>query len=120
MRSKQTMLVIVFSALCLGGLGWITTSSGQGLPGQSDTQTVKALLDEVRQLRLVLQRNSVATYRAQVTLERLKLQQGIVAKLLEEQEQLRRSLSGHEQTLPHQTEQVALIVRWVSEISKKR
>lgn len=113
MRNKQ-IIALALIGLVLGGFGWVAVSSGQTTPGQGDSQTVKALLDEVRQLRLVLQRNSVATYRAQVTLERLKLQQGIVAKLLEEQEQLRRNIRSNEQSLPHQAEQVTEIEKIVA------
>jgi DNA repair exonuclease SbcCD ATPase subunit len=65
-------------------------------PPESDAQTVKALLDEVRQLRQVLQRNSVATYRAQVTLERLRLQQTQVNELIKEQTELRENIKEME------------------------
>jgi len=49
---------------------------------QGDTgQTMQALLSEVHQLRLAIQRSNLNTYHAQVTLERLRLQQQQVDRL---------------------------------------
>ena len=87
---KQNTFVQIAILLCLIGIAACgQTPNANNKPVESDAQTVKALLDEVRQLRQVLQRNSVATYRAQVTLERLKLQQSQVNELLKEQTELR-------------------------------
>jgi chromosome segregation ATPase len=83
-------------------------------PVENDSATVKALLDEVRQLRQVLQRNGVATYRAQVTLERLKLQQGIVNDLLKEQTELRNRIKEMERNVPNMTGQIAEIEKLVA------
>ena len=54
----------------------------------------------MRQLRLVLQRNSLATYRAQVTLERLKFQQARVDQLFKEQADLQNRIKEVERNLP--------------------
>jgi chromosome segregation ATPase len=61
--------------------------------GQSDQmQMLQALLDEVRQLRLALQRNNLTAYRAQILLERLRAQQERVDRLTRELEALRNEL----------------------------
>ena len=51
-----------------------TNSAGQGSSGDGG-QPMQALLHEVRQLRLAIQRSNLSTYHAQVSLERLRLQQ---------------------------------------------
>ncbi|HZS10341.1 MAG TPA: hypothetical protein VFD58_36265 [Blastocatellia bacterium] len=56
-----------------------TSQSPQGDGGQ----TTQALLNEVRELRLAIQRSSLNGYHAQVTLERLRLQQQRVDRLNE-------------------------------------
>jgi chromosome segregation ATPase len=50
-------------------------------PVQAD-QTLQALLNEVRELRLAIQRANLKTYHAQVTTERMKLQQQRVDHLM--------------------------------------
>jgi hypothetical protein len=51
------------------------------IPQGDGGQTMQALLNEVHQLRLAIQRSSLNTYHAQVTLERLRLQQQQVDRL---------------------------------------
>lgn len=94
-----------FFSLAVSAFGQTPNANSKAM--ESDAQTTKALLEEVRQLRLILQRNSVATYRAQVTLERLKLQQAVVGKLTDDLEQLRRNIKGHEHSFPQNAEQAA-------------
>ncbi|NOT61987.1 MAG: hypothetical protein HOP19_17365 [Acidobacteria bacterium] len=89
-------------------------SNANNKPVESDAQTVKALLDEVRQLRLVLQRNSVATYRAQVTLERLKLQQSQVNELTRELVELRNRIKELERNASAITGHLAEAERMVA------
>ena len=57
-------------------LGAASFSAPTGQTSQGDSgQTMQALLSEVHQLRLAIQRSNLNTYHAQVTLERLRLQQ---------------------------------------------
>jgi DNA repair exonuclease SbcCD ATPase subunit len=103
---KQNTFVQIAILLCLLGVAaYGQPPAANSKPAESDAQTVKALLDEVRQLRQVLQRNSVATYRAQVTLERLKLQQTQVNELIKEQTELRndiKEMGRHVSQMPGQ------------------
>ena len=106
-----------FAYCCLLGclFGFTSNVFGQtsSQPAESDAQTVKALLDEVRQLRIVLQRNSVATYRAQVTMERLKLQQKRVDDLLNAQNDLRNRIKDTERHISNMGGQATELERLV-------
>ena len=55
--------------------------SASQTPQGDSGQTMQALLNEVHQLRLAIQRSNLNTYHAQVTLERLRLQQQQVDRL---------------------------------------
>ncbi|HYE73874.1 MAG TPA: hypothetical protein VEF04_11100 [Blastocatellia bacterium] len=59
---------------------------------------MQALLSEVRQLRLALQRSNLNAYHAQVTLERLRLQQQRVDRLNDRLADVRKEIAGHQQT----------------------
>ncbi len=75
--------------------------------GQSDQmQMLRALLDEVRQLRLALQRNNLTAYRAQILLERLRAQQERVDRLTRELEALRNELV---ESKPHQAQMAEVL-----------
>ena len=52
-------------------------------PQGNDGQPMEALVSEVRQLRFAIQRSNLTSYLAQVTLERLRLQQPRVDRLSE-------------------------------------
>jgi predicted ribosome quality control (RQC) complex YloA/Tae2 family protein len=98
---------------CLGGIS-VFGQPSNAKPVENDSPTVKALLDEVRQLRQVLQRNSVATYRAQVTLERLKLQQAQVNELTRELAELRNRIKELERNAPMLAENLPEVERRVT------
>ncbi len=59
----------------------------------SSEQSLQELVSEVRQLRAALQRINVAVYKGQVMIERLKLQQEMVARLSHELVDTRDKLS---------------------------
>jgi chromosome segregation ATPase len=52
-------------------------------------QTIQALLNEVRQLRLAIERMSLSAYRAQIAVERLRLQQERVERLTQDLDAVR-------------------------------
>src|SRR5216684_8460627 len=58
----------------------------------SDVQTLQALLTEVHQLRLALERSTQIAPRIQIAVERLKLQQEQVARTAQQLDELRRDL----------------------------
>jgi predicted nucleic acid-binding Zn-ribbon protein len=71
-----------------------------------DRQVLRALLDEMRELRLALQRANVASYRLQVTLERIKLQQGRMDSFSRALESVRSRLSDLKSSRPQMEEQI--------------
>ena len=79
------------------------------LPQSDNAQPMQALLNEVHQLRLAIQRSNLNTYHAQVTLERLRLQQQRVDRLSEKLEKVRIELAeirSHQAKLPEDLKQV--------------
>lgn len=74
---------LLFSIPALPGAQAQTSSEG----------TIQALLAEVRQLRLVLERSAVITPRIQVTLQRMQLQQDSVSRASRELEDVRGHLA---------------------------
>ncbi len=76
-------------------------------PSRDDSgQLLRALLDEVRELRVALQRANVASYRLQVTLERLRLQQSRVEVASRALEGVRSRLSDLKASRPQLDEQI--------------
>jgi len=73
-----------------------TNSAAQAV--QSD-QTLQALLIEVHELRVALQRSNLNTYHAQITIERMKLQQQRVDRLQAQLGEARNRLAGARKTL---------------------
>ena len=74
------VLVIILCAASFSTLRAFPVSTGQTSQGDG-AQITQALLSEVHQLRLAIQRSNLNTYHAQVTLERLRLQQQQVDRL---------------------------------------
>ena len=83
MSRRTNIFIISLLTLVVLGLSLLTVAkaySSSAQPVQSE-QTMQALLGEVRQLRLVLQRGNLNTHHAQITVERMKLQQQRVDRL---------------------------------------
>jgi chromosome segregation ATPase len=70
----------------------LTAPVNQSLPDDNE-QPMQALVNEVRQLRLAIQRSNFSNYHAQVTLERLRMQQPRVDRLSEELMKVRAEIS---------------------------
>lgn len=70
----------------------ITNSVNQAQQGDNG-QPMQALLNEVRQLRIAIQRSNLNTYHAQVTLERLRIQQQSVDRLNEKLGEVRERIA---------------------------
>ncbi len=92
--------------LLLGIVATSTSIFGQDTP--TDSQNLRALLEEVRQLRRDLQTATVATQRVQIALYRLELQDGAVAratKLVEEAHAKLADLAAERKRVATQIEQ---------------
>jgi predicted nucleic acid-binding Zn-ribbon protein len=83
------------AALCLLAPSAALAQDGQPpAPAQVDErQVLRALLNEVHQLRLALQQASLSGYRAQIAVERLRLQQERVERLSRELEDYRNQIA---------------------------
>jgi chromosome segregation ATPase len=81
-------LLIILGCASLNNPRALTAPVNQSL--QSDNgQPMQALVNEVRQLRLAIERSSLSAYQAQVTLERIRWQQPRVDRLNEKLENVR-------------------------------
>ena len=95
MSRRTSFLVILLLTLAVLGLSLLTAVkafSRSAQPVQGD-QTLQTLLSEVHQLRLVLQRANLNTCHAQITIERMKLQQQRVDRLTTQLGEVRKQLA---------------------------
>lgn len=83
--------VFVLTALVAVSLGNPQSSPGTtAQPAQGENaQTMQALLNEVRELRLAIQRSNLSAYRAQIVIERARSQQQRVDRLAEKLREIR-------------------------------
>ena len=82
-------------------------------PQITQAQMLKELLDEVRQLRLDLSRMNGIAYRAQIVVDRLKLQQEQVNRLTQELNRVNTEISEVKSERPGLKEQIeALEKKW--------
>jgi hypothetical protein len=84
-------LLLMASCFCSSALAQ-TAGAVAPAPSSPEAQLLRALLDEVRQLRIELKRAQLATYRANLLADRLKQQQSRVDGLTEEIAQLKAQL----------------------------
>jgi len=112
-RAKSLSLSVIGLLVILGCASFSNPSAPIAAVNQSpqsdNGQPMQALLNEVRQLRLAIQRSNLNTYHAQVTLERLRLQQQRVDRLNEKLEKVRAELAeirSHQARLPEDLKRV--------------
>lgn len=101
--SKVTAL-LAGSIVLLSVLGFAAFSTPRAVANSTNQtsppdngQTMQALLSEVHQLRLAIQQSNLSTYRAQVTLERLRLQQQRVDRINDKLGEIRKEIAGYQQ-----------------------
>ena len=85
---SRTNTIAVVCLIFLAPLGFTSFGSSQTTPnipmqtGQGESaQTMQALLNEVRQLRLAIQRSTLSAHNAQAIIERMRSQQQLVDRL---------------------------------------
>ena len=121
---------LIGSIVVLAVLGFAAFSSSRAIPhpvtqsSQPDSgQIMQALLGEVRQLRLAIQRSNLNTYHAQVTLERLRLQQQRVDRLTEKLGEARKELAAMRRNmaeLPEASKKLEAQLARESDANKRR
>ena len=77
-------LAFVFFLACL--------AAGAQTPPPSDASVIQALLSEVHQLRLAIERSNTLSLRIQLAVERMRLQQQVVSRLSDQLEGARQDL----------------------------
>ncbi len=97
MNSRSSLLVVgflVFSPACFA----------QSAPG--DSQTLQALLSEVRQLRLELRTTTIAAQRSQILIYRLQGQEASVARTSQRLDEAREKLARTQDERKHQVSEL--------------
>jgi chromosome segregation ATPase len=92
------------SLLALGCLLFATTCFRQSAP--SDSQTLQALLSEVRQLRQELRTTTIAAQRSQILIYRLQAQQASVARASQRLDEARERFARTQDERKHVTANV--------------
>ena len=73
-------------------------------PAADQQSLIEILIQEVRQLRLTLERNTVTVYRTQIAVERLRAQQEVVSRLSRDLDQVRQQTGPLQADLSRSTE----------------
>jgi chromosome segregation ATPase len=89
--------------------------SAQSDKQSNDAQPLQALLSEVRQLRLALQKSNLIVYRSQITIERIRAARGRVDLLTGKLEQVRNEIAEMDLQLPQAAERIKLMEGVASE-----
>jgi hypothetical protein len=94
MKNKMLLISCSLLILCFATASAMFTriDTPAAAAQMEDGQTIQTLLSEVHQLRLVLQRGNLNTYRAQIAVERMRLQQDQVLAIRRELEATRTQL----------------------------
>lgn len=92
-RRLRPALLFLFFCLTLTTLASAQTIAGSGRDAADEGQIIRALLREVRELRLALLRANVNALRTHTLMERLKNQQSRVDRLTRELGEVRMSLA---------------------------
>ena len=108
MKNKTLICMLVFAAFF--GLRSAPTVLSQGRPDsgppQAGDKLLAALLEEMRQLRIILQRTNVISHRLQITLERIRLQQARIDSIVLNSEGVRARLGDLRAARPQMDEQI--------------
>ena len=98
---------LIFS-LCVAGsiLMFPDLASAQSNKQSGDAQTLQALLAEVRQLRLTLQKSNLIAYRSQITVERMRSARVRVDLLIGKLEQIRNEIAEMDLQFPQAADRI--------------
>jgi len=92
LKNLNHSFLVYLLCLIVFGASLIQTGRPSASTQSDNGQTLQALLGEVHQLRLALQRSNLNTYRAQITVERMRVQQEQVLNVRRELESARNQL----------------------------
>ena len=82
-KTISVVCLLILTTLVFASFGRSQTTTNRPTKAEQgeNEQTMRALLNEVRQLRLAIQRSNLSAYRAQVIIERMRSQQQSVDRL---------------------------------------
>jgi chromosome segregation ATPase len=92
-------ITVLFVSICLA-------ASAQTPPATPDSSVIQALLSEVHQLRLAIERTNSIGPRIQLIVERVKMQQQVVSRLSDQLESARRELEHLQADQARSAEQI--------------
>jgi predicted nucleic acid-binding Zn-ribbon protein len=108
MKKFFTLVALLIGLLCStsnAASAQATTAGSRSGPTQE--QSLQDLVNEVRQLRAMLQRVTITNYKANIVVERLKFQQEMVTRLSRELNDVRENLADTRTTVARMREQVS-------------
>lgn len=110
---RRSVLIAAVALMTLGCFSEASVSNAQDRkpvePPHEERQVLRALLDEMRQLRLALQRANAVNHRLQITVERLRLQQGRVDSIARSLENVRSRMTDLKSSRPQMEEQMKYV-----------
>ncbi len=110
LKHKQNLFIVfgfLFFASAFSNQSFGQTVASNTSKPEESTATIKQLLDEVRELRLVLQKTGSTAQRAQILVERVRIQQQRVDALVKEKEAARQKIKNLEREIPRTIETAA-------------
>src|SRR5262245_219419 len=106
LRIKIIYIVCFLFLTILGVASFVRSQTGANGPVKAaqgeNEQAMQALVNEVRQLRLAIQRSNLSGYQAQIVIERMRAQQQSVDRLSERLRWAREEVTRHKMYLPIQ------------------
>ncbi len=109
-KNKQNLFIMfgfLFFATAFSNQFFGQTVASNSSKPEENTATIKQLLDEVRELRLVLQKTGSTAQRVQISVERVRIQQQRVDALVKEKESMKQKVKNLERDIPRMIEAAA-------------
>jgi|SRR6476620_3552019 len=106
---RSISLVVLFVGVLLFGAQAASAQATTPVSGSGPTeeQSLRDLVNEVRQLRAMLQRVTITNYKTNIVVERLKFQQEMVSRLSHELNDVRESLADTRASVARMREQAS-------------
>jgi chromosome segregation ATPase len=94
-KSISIICLLFLTVLVFASFGRSQTATSNAKVAQGDNeQTMQALLNEVRQLRLAIQKSNLSAYHAQVLIERMRSQRQSMDRLTDRLRETRNQIAG--------------------------
>jgi len=106
---RSISLVVLFVGVLLFGAQAASAQATTPVSGSAPTeeQSLRDLVNEVRQLRAMLQRVTITNYKTNIVVERLKFQQEMVSRLSHELNDVRETLADTRASIARMREQAS-------------